>query len=575
MDQPTTNTQSDIDAFLGVEPPSKYGKLMKWGAIGIGALILLWIIFKLFFPSTVSANYATQAVRRGDLTVTVSATGNLQPTNQVEVGSELSGTVTDVYVDNNDRVTKGQVLARLDTSRLQDAINQSKAALASAQANVMQAQATAQQSRANLARLEEVYRLSSGKVPSATELDTARAENARAIAGVRTAEAAVEQARAQLSSDQTQYSKALIVSPVNGVVLSRQIEPGQTVAASLNSPVLFQIAEDLRQMRLEVKVDEADVGQVKEGQRATFQVDAFPGQTFPATIERVDVGANATNTSSSSSSSSSSSTAAASSVVAYVARLTVSNPDELLRPGMTATADIVTTERKNVLLVPNAALRFVPDQAAGGGQQGGLTSVLAPRSIRRRSRATQEVSIGRGSRQTIYVLAADGQAKPVRVIAGDSDGTLTEVSGDEIKEGMEVITGQLAAGQTNERRSAGERRQGGTQGGGNAAAPADPASQGASSGPAAATDGKATPAAEGKAAKTTASAAATPAPAAATEVAAGEGERGERRVAWQTMPEAERAAMRAKWEAMSPEDRARMRAERQQRRAAAGVPDAE
>lgn len=477
MDQPSTS-QSDIDAFLGVEPPSRYGKLLKWGTVALGALILLWIIFKLFVPSGQQVNYATQAVRRGDLTVTVSATGNLQPTNQVEVGSELSGLITEVYVDNNDRVTKGQVLAKLDTARLQDSVNQSKAVLASAQAGVMQAEATAQQSRANLRRLEEVHRLSGGKVPSATELDTARADNARSIAGVRTAEAQVEQARAQLSSDQTQYSRALIVSPVNGVVLSRQIEPGQTVAASLNAPVLFQIAEDLRQMRLEVKVDEADVGQVKQGQRATFQVDAFPGRTFPATIERVDLGANATNTSSSSSSSSSSAASTASNVVAYVARLTVSNPDELLRPGMTATADIVTTEKKNVLLVPNAAMRFAPDRTEASGQRGGLTGVLAPRSPRRNRRMSQEVSIGRGSRQTIYVLGEDGNAKPVRVIAGDTDGAVTEVSGDEIKQGMNVITGQLAAGQANEARGGdnGQRRQGGRgagdQGGGNEATPA-------------------------------------------------------------------------------------------------------
>lgn len=561
MDQPTATNQSDIDAFLGVEPPSRYGKYLKYGAIGIGALILLWILAKLFMPSGNEVNYATQTVRRGDLTVTVSATGNLQPTNQVEVGSELSGLVTEVFVDNNDRVTKGQVLARLDTSRLQDAVNQSKAALASAQASVAQAQATAQQSAANLRRLQEVYRLSGGKVPAATELDTARADNARAIAGIRTAQAQVAQARAQLSSDQTQFSKALIVSPVNGVVLSRQVEPGQTVAASLNAPVLFQIAEDLRQMRLEVKVDEADVGQVHQGQRATFQVDAFPGRTFPAVIERVDLGANASSTTSSSSSAASSS-ASASSVVAYVARLTVSNPDELLRPGMTATADIVTTEKRNVLLVPNAALRFSPDRASGGQSGGGLASVLAPRPPRRNRRGTQEVSIGRGSRQTVYIVGEDGKAKPIRVTAGDSDGAMTEVSGDEIKEGMEVITGQLAPGQTNDKRGdgggkrrsgSGDRDAGGA--GGNAATPAAAGQAKAADNPAAA-------------ART---ASATTPPAAANDA----GDRPARRGDWQNMTEEERAARRAKFEAMSPEERERLREERRARRAAAGGADGE
>ncbi|OHT20479.1 efflux RND transporter periplasmic adaptor subunit [Sphingomonas haloaromaticamans] len=470
MDQPTANNKSDIDAFLGVEAASKPLTYLKWAAVGVAVLLIAWILWRMIVGSAPQVAYATQTVRRGDLTVTVSATGNLLPTNQVDVGSELSGMVTEVFVDNNDRVTKGQVLAKLDTSRLQDSINQSKAALASAQANVMQAQATADQSRANLNRLLEVYRLSKGKVPSATELDTARADNARALAGVKTAEAQVEQARAQLSSDQTQYSKALIVSPVNGVVLSRQIEPGQTVAASFNAPVLFQIAEDLRRMRLEVKVDEADVGQVRKGQRATFQVDAFPGRTFPAVIERVDLGANASSTS-----SSSTTTATSSSVVAYVARLTVANDDELLRPGMTATADIVTTEKTGVLLVPNAALRFTPDRAGAGSQGGGLTSVLSPRPPRRGNRATREVSIGRGSQQTIYILGQDGKPRPIKVTVGDSNGSETEVTGPDIKQGMDVITGQLAAGQVSEKRG-GSRGSGGE--GGNGQAPAVPASAG-------------------------------------------------------------------------------------------------
>ncbi len=208
-------------------------------------------------------------------------------------------------------------------------------------------------------------------MPSAAELDTARAEYARAVAGVRTAEAGVARARAQLSSDQTQFSKALILSPVTGVVLSRQIDPGQTVAASFNAPLLFLIAEDLSAMRLEVKVDEADVGQVAAGQSATFQVDAFPGRTFPARVERVDVGANAGTGSTTSSNSSST-------VVAYTAVLTVDNKDATLRPGMTATAEIVVSEKQGVLLVPNAALRFSPDASAASGERGGVTKVLLP-----------------------------------------------------------------------------------------------------------------------------------------------------------------------------------------------------
>lgn len=444
MDQPVTDSisRATLDEFLGRRPPSTRAKLLRWGAIAFGVLLVLWLVGSWIAGRNADVpRYATAAVQRGDLRVTVSATGNLQPTNEVEVGSELSGLITEVAVDNNDAVKKGQVLARLDTARLQDSIARSRAALQSAEAGVMQAQATAEQTQAALARLEEVRRLSGGKVPSAAEMDAARAEHQRALAAVKTAEAAVAQARAQLSSDETQFSRALIRSPVNGVVLSRQVDPGQTVAASFNAPVLFVIAEDLARMRLEVKVDEADVGQVFAGQRATFQVDAFPGRTFPAKVERVDVGANAGTTTSSTSASSASNT-----VVSYTAVLAVDNREGILRPGMTATAEIVTTEKRAVLLVPNAALRFSPDDAAGAGAQnrGGVTSVLLPR-MPRRGGAQRDVAIGRGSEQRVYVVGADGKPTAVTVRTGDTNGSVTEVVGDGLQEGVPVITGQLAS----------------------------------------------------------------------------------------------------------------------------------
>lgn len=450
MDQPTTKTETgvDLDEFLGQQPPTQRSRYIRWGLIALGVIIVLWILSRFLFGGATEAAFVTRPVERGNLEVSVSATGNIQPTNEVEVGSELSGLITRVTVDNNDRVTRGQVLATLDTSRLQDSINQSRAALQSAQASVMQARATADQSRANLSRLQEVYRLSGGKVPSGTEMDTARADYARAVAGIRTAEASVAQARAQLSSDQTQFSKASIRSPVNGVVLSRQVEPGQTVAASLNAPVLFLIAEDLAKMQLEAKVDEADVGTVKEGQRAAFTVDAFPGRRFPARVQRVDVGANASGSTGSSSGSSTTSSASANMVVAYTAVLTVDNSELILRPGMTATADIITSEKRNAVLVPNAALRFSPDRQSRR-QQGGVTSVLMP--PRRRGGnsggANREVQIGRGSKQTVYVLGEDGKPRPVEVTVGASDGSRTEIMGKGLKPGMEVIVARRSANQ--------------------------------------------------------------------------------------------------------------------------------
>lgn len=450
-----TGDQS-LDEFLGTPPDSIWRRNRKWIVGGILFLILLFAATR-FFGSGDGDTYATQEIRRGDLTVTVSATGNLQPTNEVEVGSEQSGLVTDVYVDNNDRVTKGQPIARLDTSRLRDTITQNQAALAAVQAQVAQAQASAVQARANIGRLEEVYRLSGGKVPSKTELDTGRAENLRAIAGVRAAQAQVTQAQATLSSSQTNLAKATIYSPVTGVVLSRQIDPGQTVAASFTAPVLFTIAEDLSAMKLEVKVDEADVGQVREGQRATFNVDAYPGRTFPAQIRRVDVGANASG-STSSGSSSTTSAAASSAVVAYTAELAVQNSNLQLRPGMTATADIITMEKRNVLLVPNAALRFQPS-AGGASNSGGVTSVMMPPRRMGGQRRERQVSIGRGSRQTVYVLDADGKPKAVEVTVGDTNGSVTEVVGG-LQPGQKVITSKLATSPSSESGSGGQRQSG-------------------------------------------------------------------------------------------------------------------
>ncbi|HEV2817127.1 MAG TPA: efflux RND transporter periplasmic adaptor subunit [Allosphingosinicella sp.] len=469
--------KKSLEVFLGAPAARPWYKRPVYIA-GLVALVLVLLLLSRCFAGTTQGGYATETVRRGNLRVTVSATGNLQPTNEVQVGSEQSGLVTQVFVDNNDRVVRGQPLARLDTARLQDTIVQAQAGLASAQAQVATAQASAAQARANLARQEEVWRLSNHRVPSETELDAARAENRRAVASVQAAQAQVAQARAQLSSAQTNLSKATIYSPVTGVVLSRQIDPGQTVAASFQAPVLFTIAEDLSAMKLEVRVDEADVAQVHEGQRASFTVDAYPGRTFPATVARIDVGANASG-STASGSSAGAAAAGGGSVVAYTAMLSVQNPDLQLRPGMTATAEIVTTERANVLLVPNAALRWSPerDAAAQRGQQGGATSVLVPR-FGRRGRGGggpggggggREVSIGRGSRQTVYVLGPDGNPAPVRVVVGESNGSETEIVRGDLREGQEVITARLAPGQTqdkSERRRWQGRRGGGERGGG-------------------------------------------------------------------------------------------------------------
>lgn len=367
-------------------------------------------------------SYVTEPATKGNLTLTVTANGTLQPTRSVNIGSELSGTVRRVLVDVNDQVTKGQILVELDTAKLSDQVTRSRAALASAQAQLAQAVATVKESSAGLARLEEVAKLSGGKVPSQTELDTARATHDRALAGDLNARANVESARASLSTDETNLSKASIRSPIDGVVLTRTVDPGNAVAASLQAVTLFTVAEDLRQMRLQVNVDEADVGSIQIGQKASFTVSAFPRRRFPASITRVAYGSTITDN-----------------VVTYQTLLNVTNDDLSLRPGMTATSSIIAVERKDVLLVPNTALRFSPqsaDTTAKGGSD--IMSSVMPRMPRVSKKASGGIA------KQVWVLR-DGVAVAVNVTPGISDGRMTEITGGDLQEGMQVITDQRSA----------------------------------------------------------------------------------------------------------------------------------
>lgn len=425
------DVNADIDEFLGQDTTKRRPKWLKWA---IAAVVVLGVILLIGFlrSGSTGPRYATVSVERGDMVVYVSATGNLEPTNEVTVGSELSGLVSDVFVDVNDRVTRGQALAQIDIDKLVDQVRRSSASLAQSQAQVAQGEASVRLSQAQLGRLEEVRRLSGGKVPSQADIDTGKAQYQRDVATLASARASVASAAAQLATDKTNLGRATLRSPVNGVILSRQIEVGQTVAASFNAPTLFVIADDLTKMKLEVKVDEADVGQVKEGQEATFAVDAYPGKTFAARIVRVNVGSNSAG------SGSTSTTASSSNVVSYGAVLSVANPDLALRPGMTAMARILASKQAGVLMVPNAALRYAPrkteEKAAGGFSMfpgGNRTS-------------EQEVGLGRGSTHTIYVLGADDKPKAVRVKIGDSDGARTIVTGAALSPGMKIVTGELA-----------------------------------------------------------------------------------------------------------------------------------
>lgn len=381
--------------------------------------------------TAVLPQYQTEAVARGTLSLSVTATGTLQPTRSVSLGSELSGTVAEVLVDVNDRVRQGQVLVRLDTSKLRDQLTRSEAALGQARAALLQAQATADESRAALDRLEDVSRRSGGQVPAPTDLDAARATAQRAAAAVRSAQAGVDDAAAQARVDRTNLAKAAIRSPIDGVVLTRAVEPGNAVAASLQAVTLLTLAEDLQRLKLTVKVDEADVGQVLAGQSASFTVSSAPSRSHQARVTRVAFGSTLTDN-----------------VVTYATDLSVENTDLSLRPGMTATAVIATQERRDVLLVPNQALRFTPTATAQPApSSGGLVSQLMPRPPGGGTGGARRTAEGRGSAGTLRTLwvLEDGRPKALEVQAGLSDGRRTEVRGEGLREGLAVIVQQRAA----------------------------------------------------------------------------------------------------------------------------------
>lgn len=399
---------------------------LAWAGVAIAVLVLAVAAWFVLGPgdNADAPRYLTEPVTRGDLLVKVIATGTLQPTNKAQIGSELSGTVARVYVDVNDRVRQGQVLAELDTARLRDQVARSRAGLAVAQAAVRQTDATVREAQGNLQRLQEVARLSGGKVPSQAELAAAEAALARAQSAAASAQAGVADARAALSADETNLRKAAIRSPMDGVVLSRAVDPGNAVAASLQAVTLFTLAEDLARMKLEVNVDEADVGLVQEGQQAAFTVSAYPTRSYPANIRRVSYGSTTKDN-----------------VVTYVAELQVENRDLTLRPGMSATASIVAAQRSDVLLVPNAALRFSPDAAPATAASGSIVSRLMPRppqSGQRRQPGTTAAAARR-----VWVLQG-GAPVAVAVTPGLSDGRMTEVTATTLAPGAAVITGQAA-----------------------------------------------------------------------------------------------------------------------------------
>lgn len=392
----------------------------KWVLAGL-ALLAAAATYWVSSNSASSVRYVTAEVQRGNLTVLVTATGSVQPIKKVDVSSELSGTVRKVLVDYNSPVKAGQALAELDTDKLKATLDSSRARLDTAKAKVAEGEATMIEKQRDLMRKRT---LATKQITSTHDLDLAQAAYDRAIAALSSARADVAVAEADLKLNETNLAKACICSPIDGVILKRNVDPGQTVASSLQAPVLFSIAQDLRLMELQIDVDEADVGKVRVGQRATFTVDAFPDRRFPATIRDVRYASEIIQ-----------------GVVTYKAVLDIDNSELLLRPGMTATAEIRVSEIVDALLVPNAALRYQPPSDTAATRQPSLLRRFTPGPPQFRPAAPREET---GADRTVWVLQ-NGTPSPVRVTVGATDGKRTEIAGGGSQAGQLMVIDQSAA----------------------------------------------------------------------------------------------------------------------------------
>jgi HlyD family secretion protein len=411
-----TDAQDEIKSTLGLK--SGRTKVRVWPvllvlfAIVVGAFVL----WQAPGSDQDALGYRFAPVARGDLTVAINATGSVEPTSMVDISSELSGTIAEVFVDFNDVVASGEVLARLDTSKLEAQVEVQRANLRSAEARLERARVNLEEARSTAERTRALGDRGVGSDQSVIAADAALA---RAMAELEIAEADVSVATANLLLAETDLIHACICSPVDGIVLNRTINPGQTISAAMSAPVLFTIAEDLTEMELQLAVDEADIARLVAGQTATFEVDAYDDTPFPATVRHIRFAPETVD-----------------GVVTYTVILDIENEDLALRPGMTAVADIVVNEVTDTLLVPNAALRFVPrieqepttDEDAGGG----LLSMILP--------TPPTSSTAPRSSSSVWVLR-DGEPVEIEIVAGDTDGRFTEIR-DGLQESDQVIVGQ-------------------------------------------------------------------------------------------------------------------------------------
>lgn len=426
-----TNTQSILQ---NINPKKNYKKLiLVWGLI---FALIAAVVGGIYWWQTRApkVTYQTQKAFMGDISSTISANGTLSPTNEVSIGSVISGIVLEVFVDVNDNVKKGQILAQIDPESIEQDLYRYQAQLESAKAQLKSAQVSLQEKQWQYRQYQDLYQKTKGKTPSILELETAKTAYNEALSNVEIRKASIKEIETSIRSTQVDLRNSKITSPIDGVVLQRSIEVGQSVAASFQAPEFFIIAESLEEMELNASISEADIGKVKVGQSVEFSVDSYPTKTFKAAVDRVNYGSSNT----SSSTSSSTTTTTTSGIVSYEARIYVDNKDLLLRPGMSATADIEVASAKNVLLVPSSALYFTPKTQEATPSKTSFNPFMQMRPKRQKQSVASKDGKAVGS---IWVLE-NGIPKEVQVEIGISDGQNTQILGDSIKPDMLVITGQ-------------------------------------------------------------------------------------------------------------------------------------
>ncbi len=356
-------------------------------AAGIAIFVAIWA----FRDNGENMMYQTEPVTRGEIMASVSATGTISAVTTVEVGTQVSGTIKEIYVDYNSQVEEGQLIALINPETFEAQAEQAEASLALAKAGVLKANATLDDAKRNLDRMKQ---LSGRNLIAQSELDAAQTQYALAEAGLSEAKAQVGQARAALKKAQVDLKNSRIYSPVDGVVISKSVDVGQTVAASFQTPTLFTIAEDLTKMQIETSVDEADIGRVSEGQEVIFTVDAYPSLTFSGTVSQVRI-----------------EPIMVENVTTYTTVVSVENPDLKLKPGMTANVTIVTDRHPQALRVPSAALRFRP---------------------------SDHPLVGEITGEAVWIVKGS-DIHPVAIESGISDGRYVEVASGEVKEGDSVV----------------------------------------------------------------------------------------------------------------------------------------